>query len=252
MASPFLTTAPTLLTSWDDGSATDPRLAELLARYGFRGTFFATSRPAETCAASDADLRAIVGLGHEIGNHGFSHRAFTALPDAEILEEARRGMLRAREFSHEGAPIVAPPNGRLDRRVLQTLGAAGYLVRPAPIVACRKPRAGTVEPTCQLYPHGRIRTCLHLMKRRALPESVIAIVWLTSRSVFERLERLLEILASRPAPLHVWGHSEEIDRLRCWDEVESLLALAQRRGYVGTTLSAYLGRTEAGYLQSLP
>ena len=231
---------PLLLTSWDDGSSTDVRLAKLLAQYGFRGTFFATARPSTTAPASDDELRTIVRLGHEIGNHGVSHRSLTTLADTEILDEAERGMARAQEFSPDAALLIAAPNGRIDGRVANVLAESGYRIRTAPIVRCRSPRSRIVEPTCQLYPHGRIETVLHLAKRHAVTTTKVGVAWLSSRTLFGRINRLVDAFSHGAEPLHIWGHSEEIEQLQYWGEVEQTFARAQQRGYVGMTLGAYL------------
>ena len=146
-------------------------MAELLTRYGFRGTFFATTGPDERDTASTEELRAIVRLGHEIGNHGVSHRSLTELSTAAIVEDAHLGAELCETFMRRVSPIIAPPRGHLDGRVLATLHQEALLVRTAPIVGRARPADGTVEPTVHLFAHSLYRTVGHLLRRRAVPEA---------------------------------------------------------------------------------
>jgi peptidoglycan/xylan/chitin deacetylase (PgdA/CDA1 family) len=233
------TFAPVLLTSWDDGTVTDVRMAELLTRYGFRGTFFATTGPEERETASTEELRAIVRLGHEIGNHGVSHRSLTGLSTAAIVEDAHLGAELCETFMRTASPIVAPPRGHLDDRVLATLHQETLLVRTAPIVGRARPAAGTVEPTVHLFAHSLYRTVGHLLRRRAVPAAGLVRPLLAHRELWSRMAAILRVYARATAPLHIWGHSEEVERFQWWDRLESLLSLARDLGYHGATLGEF-------------
>ena len=57
-----------VITSWDDGPVTDSRCADLLQRYGFKGTFFVNER-----SSSRKVVREIEQKGMEIGSHTVNH-----------------------------------------------------------------------------------------------------------------------------------------------------------------------------------
>jgi peptidoglycan/xylan/chitin deacetylase (PgdA/CDA1 family) len=233
------TVGPLLLTSWDDGTVTDVRMAELLTAYGFRGTFFATTGPADREPATADELHAVAQLGHEIGNHGLSHRSMTELSDAEIVEDVRLGAERCENFMARVSPIVAPPKGHVDSRVLAVLRGEEVLVRRAPIVGSAKPAAGTIEPTVQLFGHSLYRTVGQLARRRVVPERRGLRPLLAHRDLWARMAAIVRAYARSDGPLHVWGHSEELGRLGWWERFEELLALARELGFRGATLGEH-------------
>lgn len=233
------TFAPVLLTSWDDGTVTDLSMAELLTHYGFSGTFFATAGYEERDAASPEMLASIAGLGHEIGNHGVSHSLMTELSDAAIVEEAAAGARRAEMFMAKASPIIAPPKGLVDERVLRTLHSEGLLVRSAPIVGRANAGTSMIEPTAQLFGHSAFRAAGQLVKRRTAPEFRLVRPWLTHRELWSRMAAALRACARSAVPFHIWGHTEEVETFLWWERFEALLALARDLGYRGLTLGQF-------------
>ena len=65
---------PHATLTFDDGPdpETTPRVLDALAEHGVRGAFFLIGRRA---AASPAIVRRILGEGHDLGNHTWSHRS---------------------------------------------------------------------------------------------------------------------------------------------------------------------------------
>ncbi len=184
-----------LTTSWDDGTPEDLELGRLLARYGFRATFYATTGPGGTRTIEDSDLRELVALGHELGNHGRSHHPFTDLSATEMIDEVAWGEHEIGRFA-ESASVVAPPRGRLTRAIVDTLNGRGLAVRSAPILGTRRGPPGMIVPTAQVYPHTTARTFAHLARRRALPPIPIVIAWSRSRRVRERIGRMIEAVSA--------------------------------------------------------
>ena len=87
-------------TSWDDGSPSDTRVADLLHSFGLLGTFYASTGPEGARSISDSDLRRIA-QDHELGNHGRTHTPFLSLSSTDIEDEVRWG---DRELSRFGSP----------------------------------------------------------------------------------------------------------------------------------------------------
>ena len=233
-----------LTTSWDDGTPEDVELGELLARHGYRGTFYATTGPGGSRTIDDGGIARLVELGHELGNHGRTHRRFVELAPEEVLREIAWGEA---EISRFGAPspVVAPPRGAVNREVVETLNAKGLTVRLAPILGGRRPRPGTMSPTAQLYPHSARATYLHLLRRRTLPAMRFLRAWARSTSMRERLLAIADAAAGSGTSMHVWGHSEEIDRLGLWRDLELFLEAAKERGFAPAT-NGELVRADAG------
>ena len=66
-----------------------PRVLALLDRYGIKSTFFVPGRVAEQHPALMED---VIGRGHEIAHHSYSHRWIIGLSPEEEREEMERGM----------------------------------------------------------------------------------------------------------------------------------------------------------------
>jgi hypothetical protein len=239
-------TRPLLTTSWDDGTPEDLELGHLLARYGYRGTFYATTGPRGFRTIDDAGLEKLVRLGHELGNHGRSHRRFVELSRDELLEETDWAESEIRRFASPSV-VVAPPRGAVNRRVIRTLNTRGLTVRTAPILGGRRASPGTMVPTAQVYPHTTTRTFLHLVRRRSLPAIPFLRAWSRSTTIRGRLRGIADAAEGCSTSVHIWGHSQEIDRLGLWRDLELFLEAAAEHRFRPATngqLAPLGGRTE--------
>src|SRR5262245_48651657 len=66
-----------------------PRILDLLARHGIRGTFFV---PGHTAALYPETVRAIVAAGHEVAHHGHLHLRSDRIDAKEQRAEIERGL----------------------------------------------------------------------------------------------------------------------------------------------------------------
>jgi len=96
--------------TFDDGptSARVDTLLGLLGARGVRATFFVTGR--ELGAAPDVGRR-LVAAGHELGNHGYSHRRLVLVTPGTVRSEVERTDSLIRAAGHAGAIHVRPPYG---------------------------------------------------------------------------------------------------------------------------------------------
>lgn len=77
----------TVSITFDDGLAEQHAAADVLHKYGLKGTFYINSGAVGTPGYfTRDDLKRLVSLGHEIGGHSTSHLDLTTLP----VDEARR------------------------------------------------------------------------------------------------------------------------------------------------------------------
>jgi peptidoglycan/xylan/chitin deacetylase (PgdA/CDA1 family) len=101
-----------------------PRLLEIFARTGVRGTFFVVGRDA--AAHADA-VTAIASAGHEVASHSQTHpMAFGRLPDARMRAELADSKA-ALEAAGGGSVIgFRAPNFDVSPRVVGALVETGY------------------------------------------------------------------------------------------------------------------------------
>lgn len=114
--------------TFDDGNASDIEIAApLLTEQGHKARFFVLSnRIDQPGSLSGADMRALVKMGHMIGNHGAAHVDWKVLDtagQAREFDEAREAIAAAAGTEITEAAI---PFGRYNGAVLKALKARGY------------------------------------------------------------------------------------------------------------------------------
>ncbi len=116
--------AATITTSWDDGHPLDFRVAELLANYGLRGTFY-VPRTAPTGTMTAVQVREL-SSSFEIGAHTVHHVDLTRVTP----ENARQEIVDAKAWLEDttGRPcaMFCPPLGRYSIRHLEMVRQAGF------------------------------------------------------------------------------------------------------------------------------
>ena len=81
-------TSPTMISRGDFGIVAVPRILELLHRHGIPTTWFI---PGHTIESYPTCVRSVADAGHEIGNHGWTHRIPATLGREGEEEELVRG-----------------------------------------------------------------------------------------------------------------------------------------------------------------
>ena len=81
-------TSPTMISRGDFGIVAVPRILDLLHRHAIPSTWFI---PGHTIESYPACARAVADAGHEIGNHGWTHRIPATLGREGEEEELVRG-----------------------------------------------------------------------------------------------------------------------------------------------------------------
>lgn len=121
------TGTPLRVTS-DDAFRSDLHLlAPWLVRHGIAGAIFVPTRflgrPGRLTAD---DIRALAGLGLEIGVHGARHVDWTALSEREFNDDVTEGRRALEQILGRPVDLAAAPFGRFDARVLDRLLAMGF------------------------------------------------------------------------------------------------------------------------------
>ncbi len=95
----------------DDGPTegdVQPILTALAAR-GVRATFYVNG---SDCRAALGSCRALVAAGHELGNHGYDHRALVFVTPAMVADQVQRTDEQIRAAGHRGDITFRPPYGK--------------------------------------------------------------------------------------------------------------------------------------------
>jgi peptidoglycan/xylan/chitin deacetylase (PgdA/CDA1 family) len=116
-----------VVLTFDDGCGSDYTIARpMLARYGYRATFFVVTDRLQDQQKKWRQLREMASEGHTVGSHSVTHRYFTDLDLATQTTE----LCRSRQILEEqmGQPIVhfALPGGKYDASTPELARTAGY------------------------------------------------------------------------------------------------------------------------------
>lgn len=125
--SPEMTPIDVALT-FDDGPHPEhtPRLLDLLAEAGVRGTFFVVGERAEQFPEL---IRRIADEGHELGNHTWTHSEPSQTSAARFLDEVARTRRLIQNLTGRDCRLTRPPKGSL------TIGKALGLWRQQQTIA---------------------------------------------------------------------------------------------------------------------
>lgn len=114
--------------TFDDGNESDWSIAlpKLLSR-GLTATFFVCAgRIGSPAYLSVSHLRQLVSAGMTIGSHGWSHRSWRGLSEAEAKVEWQDARRAIQDASGQDVTDAACPFGEYDGRVLAGLRGSGF------------------------------------------------------------------------------------------------------------------------------
>lgn len=120
-----LTDEPKIALTFDDGphATSTPRILELLQRFNVQATFFLVGKHLEK---HPEIAREMVGTGHEIGNHTFSHSLLYVSTKNRIRDEIRRTDTLLRNIDGAEPKFFRPPAGFFTKQVLDIAEQLGY------------------------------------------------------------------------------------------------------------------------------
>jgi peptidoglycan-N-acetylglucosamine deacetylase len=226
-----------LTTSWDDGHALDLRVADLLDKYGYRGTFYIAQNYV-TPRLSDSDLRELA-TRHEIGAHTLTHPKLSQIP----LAQAQAEIVGSKQWLEDvlGREVTAfcYPRGDYNEAVKGLVRGAGFhMARTVEAYRIDAPADPFAMPTSvQVYPFPRrpIQAKNPLRKFEPLRKLLPHVVALRLRPfALLRWERvaigILERAIETNGVWHLWGHSWEVEQYGMWQHLESVLKLAKVYG----------------------
>ena len=122
------TPAGTIVITFDDGCATDLRIAApALSQRGFTATsFVVTGWIGRAGFMAAQDLRELLQTGIEVGSHAATHRFLSDLSETEIEEELLSSKRALEDILSAPVEHFSCPGGRYDARVLRIAEHVGY------------------------------------------------------------------------------------------------------------------------------
>jgi peptidoglycan-N-acetylglucosamine deacetylase len=215
-----------ITTSWDDGHPLDLRVAELLSKYGLRGTFY-IPMIAENETMPAAEIRQL-GLTFEIGAHTLHHAVLTEANEHKAWQEIAGS--KSWLESNTGLPCLmfCPPKGKYTNRHLEMIQKAGYLgVRNVELLSLDFPRKNTgimvLPTTIQAYQHGSLAFAKNAVKRMAIKNLLRLMTHCRSNDWPALVRSLLHESLRYGGVFHLWGHSWELQETGQWQRLDKAL-----------------------------
>ena len=105
------------LTSWDDGYLLDLRIADLLDRYGVKGTFYVCPAAQHTTEMLSKDQIKELSSRYTIGAHSMTHPKLTQIPPQESVKEIRASKQWVEETTDKSCTTFCYPYGATNNAV---------------------------------------------------------------------------------------------------------------------------------------
>ena len=188
-------------TSWDDGSVFDLKIAELLTKYGVKGTFYIP----KSLLAHSLKRQDLVAIDEyfEIGAHTLNHVNLTNVSPSEAKREIEGSKAYLEDLLGHKVYMLSYPNGKYNRAVKK-------MVRDAGFIAARTCNPRNFNPPSDPY---EWQITLHTSNGSPLASLKI---WsknhLTIKALLDweiRAKLLFDIAFKKGGIYHIWGHSME-------------------------------------------
>jgi peptidoglycan/xylan/chitin deacetylase (PgdA/CDA1 family) len=214
-------------TSWDDGDIRDLRIADLLLKYGMRGSFYVPLKPFRGQPSLSHDhMRGMTSSGLEIGAHGVDHEIMSEISEGQTMQVVTESKSVLEQALGTEVTMFCYPRGRFASYTIPCLQKAGYRgARTTRMLSTSTEFHKFQMPTSsQVYPHPPVRYMRNLARAKNVSGMLDYVFrlrgeqnWVTiGKTLFDRVQREGGIW-------HLYGHSWEIDELGLWDGFEELL-----------------------------
>lgn len=209
--------------SVDDGNPSDMRMAELLSKYCLKATFFIPIINREGKPVMSASQIREIGTCFEIGSHTLDHCYLETVNLAEARRQIMEGKRRLEDLLGSAVAGFCYPGGKYRKAHLDMVQAAGFTYART-ITNLRFDTGDSrfeMPTTMQFYPHDRsiyLRNFLSsgdwLKRTEGLRLALRHEQWIA------RLYALFDYSCKLQGVFHLWGHSEDIDRLDAWHDID--------------------------------
>ncbi len=232
---------PIFTSSWDDGSIHDLRLADLLAKYNIRGTFYIPIKNKERNDSLSPFQINEISKVFEIGGHTHSHAILPDISDRDAEVEIKDSKKSIEDIIGMKINAFCFPRGEHKKKHIEMVKDAGFLfgrtvgyMRTGNNILDR--RRGLMHTTLQFYPHKPHTYFLSALKRRDLKALHLLssnLIWgLSWKSL---LDAIFLRVKDRMEVFHLWGHSWEIEEYDLWEELEEFLKKVKENDFVCKT-----------------
>jgi len=233
-------TASFFTTSWDDGHPLDLRVADLLAKHGFTGTFYVPAQIPSGGACNPKGLPVISGDSlreldrtFEVGSHTLEHCDLVSVD----IDEARRQVVGGKEWLESelghGVRGFCYPGGRYSAPVCSMVRDAGFSYARTTDDLFGRVRSDPfrMPVSFHLYPRPRSELVRRFVKGGAWNKRTgTAMAALRGNDdLLSTLQTVVDHVFRNGGMFHLWGHSWELEKVGGWRLLDSFLRFAAER-----------------------
>lgn len=233
-----------ITTSWDDGHPLDIRLAELLEKYGIKGTFYVPIKYDSNPILDRTQLDVLGQMDMEIGSHTMTHPFLTRLNTHDLFFELCESKKILEDMCQRNVSALCYPGGKFNRNTSTLSRKAGYRLART---TCSFRTELQISPmympvTIQLFPHTLVSHLKHGLKEWNVKGLMTWCKrWGLESDLIAFSDLVLRYVLKRGGIFHIWGHSWEIDRFGLWEKFEEILRnIAHQQGVYYLTNSQAL------------
>lgn len=243
-------------TSWDDASKLDLKVADLLKKYGIKGTFYVAPGD-KRFSLSEKEIKQLDEF-QEIGAHSFSHPRLTELSHTEAEKEIVRSKEHLEGVLGKEIKMFCYPFGKFNEEIKGLVKDAGFLgARTVGNFKTHFPNDPfEFGATVHVYPFPfRKKDANHYFFLRPLFDPIQQCFWqiLKLRLPFKSFlscpglsKGLFDYVLKNGSVYHLWAHSWEIEKYGMWEELEEIFKyIAHRKDILYLTNGEVLEKSVA-------
>lgn len=216
-----------VLTSWDDGYPSDLRIANLLSKFGLKGTFFLPLNNIEGRAVLTSSQIKLIASNFEIGGHTLDHVYLNSLSHENLKRQVIQCRLKLMDLISNPVHGFCYPGGKVTPAAEMAVREAGFTYARTIVnlnydIYSDQYRMPT---TIQFFPHSKTAYLSNYLRYGFYKTRISALKQIFSANSFqERLRALADDCLTKGKVFHIWGHSWEIDEYHLWEELESFFS----------------------------
>ena len=231
---------PIFTCSIDDGHPSDMRMAELLDKHGLHATFFIPIKNREGAEVMSSLQIREIDERFEVGSHTYDHCFLKDVPVEEAYFQIAEGKKQLEDILGKPVAGFCYPGGKFGPEHASLVRSAGF--RYARTTVNLRFDAGSnafeMPTTFQFYPHDRSVYLRNFAKagqwasrRQGLLLALLHKDWIA------RLYALFDHACEHGGAFHLWGHSQDIDKLDAWKQLDRFLSYVAARISIRNRLS---------------
>lgn len=213
--------------STDDGNPSDLKMAELLGKNGLNGTFYIPITNREGLPVMGKTQLREIGRQFEIGSHTYDHCYLRTVGLMEANRQITEGKKHLEDLLGKSITGFSYPGGKYRNAHTAMVQSAGFEYARTSMNLRFDAGANRFEipTTIQFYPHSKVVYMRNFIWAGSWAKRTDGLrLVLQHNDWLERLYAIFDYSCRHEAVFHLWAHSDDIDKLGAWNELDRFFA----------------------------